>query len=776
MNPFQLSFGSHNSNDTYGYKFHLVPLLVLLIVCLVAQLNSITNVSMPSGDGNRIMPNMEFIQNSGEFIPLWNPSKFAGMPFLADPERFLLLSKFVSSESAYAYLQINLTLILIGYLTAVVCYFLAQKFAISRAGALVSAILLVVSQFHLDLIKSARIDGLFSTFFLILIFYLYLQYVEKKSPFVLLGICILVAIELNLGGYYLAAELYPFLLLIGFNFNSGTFYQKIYKTVSHLIIFSTLGVLIGSVYLLPLLDYSFTQFSATKPLTTLADSQPIPGSLMNIFIPLSVQHIGGGDFVFYHVSFILVFLLPVYWITRKSKPWPYETLFAILFFFGLVFNLGKMFPFSLIVDFVTELPLLKQIRWAYTFWFSSLIAMIILSGAAIDRIRVLDSVDMAWKKLIIVISVLLSAILCLDLVYSIPSLWSEINNDDFFSFRRVAEQPVLILFFLIPFLAAIYFPDKKYRPLLVVLVIAVPLIFFRPYSEMHRLKNQDLPDQYKDYLLSDQSEFRVSLLNKGQGNQIGIPKISNLNGFSMYFSNEHREMLGRLYGREISELRPHWVRPLPSLELWDNLALDLLNIKYVEIKKSDLNDAIFTKWDSVAEAGRSILLKRKHWSSALKFYGDCDVRTGNKKLKDMLTDSSVYSKTLWISSDSREVNIPDCRAGNIKPEATITIVERSANTVQFSVKTNLDGFLYIPEYFDQYWKADLNGSPTPVFRAFDNFRAIQVSTGENSIKMFYSPDKFYLGLWISLSTLTLLLIYSLASWRMKRKENLPSST
>jgi len=776
MNPFQSSFNSRNSNDSYGYRLHLIPLLALLIVCLAVHFNSLTNVSMPSGDGNRIMPNMEFIQNSGEFIPLWNPSKFAGMPFLADPERFLLLSKFVSSESTYAYLQINLTLILIVYLTAVACYFLVQKFAISRAGALVSAILLIISQFHLDLIKSARIDALFSTFFLLLIFYLYLQYLEKKSPFVLLGICILVAVELNLGGYYLAAELYPFLFLIGFNFNSGTFYQKIYKTAFHLIVFSTLGVLIGSVYLLPVLDYSFTQFSATKPLTTLADSQPIPGSLMNIFIPLSVQHLSGGDFVFYHVSFILIILLPVYWMTRKSKPWPYETLFAILFLYGLVFNLGKIFPFSLIVDLVTEVPLLKQIRWAYIFWFSSLIALVFVCGAAIDRMYLLDSADKAWKKLIMVILILVSAILLLDVLYSIPSLWGKIANEGFFSFRRITEQPVLILFFLIPFLAVRFFTDKKYRTLIVVLMIAVPLIFFRPYSEMHRLKDQKLPEQYKKHLLGDQSEFRVFLLNKGQGNQLGIPHISNLNGFSMYFSNEHREMLGILYDREINELRPHWVRPLPSLEFWNDLALDLLNIKYVEINKKNLNDAILKEWEIVAESGRSMLLKRKQWTSALRFYGNCNVRAGDNKLEAILSDASIFKETLWISSEASGMTVPDCNAENISPNASITIVGRTANTLQLSVKSDVDGFLFIPEYFDRYWKAEVNGSQGLVLQAFGNFRAIKVSVGENSIKMFYSPDKFYLGLWISMSTLTLLLVYLLASWRSKNKENLPSST
>lgn len=722
------------------------------------------------------MPNMEFIQNSGEFIPLWNPSKFAGMPFLADPERFLLLSKFVSSESAYAYLQINLILIFIVFLTAVICYFLAQKFAISRAGALVSAILLVVSQFHLDLIKSARIDALFSTFFLMLIFYLYLQYIEKKSPLVLLGICTLVAIELNLEGYYLAADLYPFLFLMGFYFNSGTLYQKITKTTVHLIIFSTLGVLIGSVYLLPVLDYSFTQFSTTMPLTTLADSQPVPGSLMNIFIPLSVQHIGGGDFVFYHISFILIFLLPVYWITRKLKPWPYESLFAILFLYGLVFNLGKIFPFSLIVDLVTELPLLKQIRWAYIFWFSSLIALIFVCGAAVDRMYLLGSVNKAGKKLITVILIMILAILLLDVLYSIPSLWSKITNDDFFSFRQIAQQPVLILFFLIPLLVAKFFPDKKYRPLLVILIVAVPLIFFRPYSEMHSLKGQKLPEQYKKYLLGDQSEFRVFLLNQGQGNQLGIPQVSNLNGFSMYFSNEHREMLGILYDREINELRPHWVRPLPSLELWNDLALDLLNIKYVEIKKKDLNDAILKDWELVAESRRSMLLKRKQWSSALRFYSNCDVRTGDGRLKAMLTDAAVYKKVLWVSSEDPGMTIPECNAENISPDANIKIDGRTANTLQLSVKSDVDGFLFIPEYFDQYWKAEVNGSQGRVLRAFDHFRAIKVSAGENSIKLFYSPDKFYLGLWISMSTLTLFLIYLLASWRLKNKENLPSST
>jgi len=102
------------TNNKYKKNgLHFIACLIMLICILYYFSPLLTNAVTPGGDGGRIFPYMQFVDNSDSFFPLWNPYKCGGVPTLADPERFVWAAKIIDTDSDYANLQLNILILLI---------------------------------------------------------------------------------------------------------------------------------------------------------------------------------------------------------------------------------------------------------------------------------------------------------------------------------------------------------------------------------------------------------------------------------------------------------------------------------------------------------------------------------------------------------------------------------------------------------------------------------------------------------------------------------------
>jgi len=55
------------------------------------------------------------------------------------------------------------------------------------------------------------------------------------------------------------------------------------------------------------------------------------------------------------------------------------------------------------------------------------------------------------------------------------------------------------------------------------------------------------------------------------------------------------------------------------------------------------------------------------------------------------------------------------------------------------VKAKYDGLLVVTENYSPYWRADVDGKPSPVVRANYAFMALPVASGEHTVQLIYSP-------------------------------------
>ena len=70
-----------------------------------------------------------------------------------------------------------------------------------------------------------------------------------------------------------------------------------------------------------------------------------------------------------------------------------------------------------------------------------------------------------------------------------------------------------------------------------------------------------------------------------------------------------------------------------------------------------------------------------------------------------------------------------------------------------------DGFLLLADMFYPGWHADVDGVPTPIYRANMSLRGIALPKGQHTVRFTYDPQSFFRGLWISLAALGAILAW-----------------
>ena len=70
-----------------------------------------------------------------------------------------------------------------------------------------------------------------------------------------------------------------------------------------------------------------------------------------------------------------------------------------------------------------------------------------------------------------------------------------------------------------------------------------------------------------------------------------------------------------------------------------------------------------------------------------------------------------------------------------------------------------DGFLLLADMYYPGWRAEVDGVPTPIYRANISVRGIALPKGQHTVRFSYDAAPFFRGLWISLTALGVLLLW-----------------
>lgn len=87
-------------------------------------------------------------------------------------------------------------------------------------------------------------------------------------------------------------------------------------------------------------------------------------------------------------------------------------------------------------------------------------------------------------------------------------------------------------------------------------------------------------------------------------------------------------------------------------------------------------------------------------------------------------------------------------------EAHIENAQLSPDRMTVFVDTPKTTMLVVAETYYHDWRAYIDGHATKLWRANYNFQAVQVPPGRHCVRLVYEDDYFYIGLWISLITVS----------------------
>jgi hypothetical protein len=88
-----------------------------------------------------------------------------------------------------------------------------------------------------------------------------------------------------------------------------------------------------------------------------------------------------------------------------------------------------------------------------------------------------------------------------------------------------------------------------------------------------------------------------------------------------------------------------------------------------------------------------------------------------------------------------------------------TITHESARELVVEAVAPHDGFLLLADMYYPGWHAEVDGVPTPIYRANMSLRGIALAKGQHTVRFSYQPQSFFRGLWISLTALGAILLW-----------------
>jgi hypothetical protein len=120
----------------------------------------------------------------------------------------------------------------------------------------------------------------------------------------------------------------------------------------------------------------------------------------------------------------------------------------------------------------------------------------------------------------------------------------------------------------------------------------------------------------------------------------------------------------------------------------------------------------------------------------------------------------LLGKTVLLDGAPRHGVCDRTTAAMAAASFTHEILDYDYDSVRLKIVAPAAGYLYYADGYDPYWKARVDGTDTPVFRANFNFKAIPVEKGEHTVEFTYAPIvlRNLLGLYFAVFLAGILLV------------------
>ena len=494
-----------------------------------------------------------------------------------------------------------------------------------------------------------------------------------------------------------------------------------------------------------------------------------PEEVMSLVIP---EFVGGnvdstdwttqtywGRNVFKHnheyIGILLLLLSFVSFVGGTARP-ALRWFFAGLGATGLLFTLGTHTPlWSLFYELVPGIGLFRapsQVIFLVGF------SVVTLAAFGVDRILVTKQEGAGWRAVERVLWVgtgCLGLLLLLASTGVLTSVWTTVLYSDITPERQEILQnslPFLVRGAGIVFLFSMatsgmtwllrrgYIGSLGWLIGLLILISADALRIDKPYVNTMDFEQWAAPTENIQAILQREqgNPEPYRLLSFRQRSQDVAPALHGIELAAGHHPNDlsrYRELIGMTGSSE-------------PRNLYENSNIRrLLNVRYILWPDLEMGGSI--QGPAIAQLqlqdGRPFeTIFSDPGLPRARLVGNSVIKTDNEAIPYMLSD--LFDPELEVV-----LNEPapiDLMGRPVTGE--VSWIERTTNRLSLEVSTEDPALLVIADNWFPAWKAEIDGTPVDILRAYHSLRAIPISPGEHQVVLTYRSELLVQSLWISI--------------------------
>lgn len=753
-------------------------------------------------------------------VPLWDPYTFFGVPLISRADSFVfyppitflvVLEVLLNLSIDHSFTLMELLAVLHLSFAGICTYFVVKKFNLSNFAAFVAGIIYMFNGTIIAFTNAVVL--MISMTWLPITFLTFDNLLRKPSVKNMIIFSLVFAAPITTFSWQNAITYHLYLLGIYTIYFVWTKEINLEKSIKYLVPSFILALLLAAVVVLPGLRVPLVSDRAQLEYSLSAYGGNLKWrQLLDLFLPyLSANNYGEGSTIVVYpntLPFIYVGILPLLLIIpaffKKNK---YVLFFTVLAGIFLLFTLGGETPIYDVL-FIFIFPLMKPFRNVVKIGYLSFFCISIVSAYGIENITVylkenFEKILKYRNALLHILYVILGVVVIL---YSRldKMLWQFVPG--YYSEKILSVSNVVLIFVVLFSLSLVcfYLVNHERSNYFKYLVAFVLILDFFIFAKNYPVNNYGINPQLlvsknavTEFMNKENNFYeRADVRELPHNYAAGIQRLNHVDGYLVYRSKIVNKFLLLLshptFAKTLKITDLHYVLNNKESENPDvqsvlkvlyepqrNSKLDSIGgIKYVVSNLDKVGDGYSLAFtDTINSANKNL-----YYFNGYSSVGWDQAPDG---LKVNVFENSNYIPYVRYAKEVFPLNDDDAiakiQSSNFNPmnQAVVSQPDISASLKTDSGKLTFDyskpykliinsentepAFIVTSQPFYDDWFAKVNGNSQQIIRTNLAFIGVQVPAGNNVVELYYYPKIFYVGLFISLFTLSVTCGYLIIS-------------
>ena len=157
------------------------------------------------------------------------------------------------------------------------------------------------------------------------------------------------------------------------------------------------------------------------------------------------------------------------------------------------------------------------------------------------------------------------------------------------------------------------------------------------------------------------------------------------------------------------------------------------------------------------------IYKNKHVLPRFFLTSDFVLANDKKEALLLLYDKNIDLKKTLILEESPSVSL------DAKSKGNVDLILYKPNKIEFKVNVSGNTLLFLSDNYYPEWNVTIDGNVSKILIADYTLRAVAVPKGEHTIKFFYNPKSFNLGLVVGVIGIVILILSIIYVKKYKEK-------